>query len=40
MFCSADFEVVIDSEFGLAEAGQAQDKMMQSNFFGKIVLKP
>ncbi len=40
MFCSADFEVVIDSEFGLADAGQAQDKMMQSNFFGKIVLKP
>ena len=40
MFCSANFEVVIDSEFELAEAGQAQDKMMQSDFFGKIVLKP
>jgi NADPH:quinone reductase-like Zn-dependent oxidoreductase len=40
MFCSADFEVVIDSEFGLADAGQAQEKMMQSDFFGKIVLKP
>ncbi|MDA3032810.1 MAG: zinc-binding dehydrogenase [Actinomycetota bacterium] len=39
-FCSSDFEVVIDSEFGLADAGQAQDKMMQSDFFGKIVLKP
>ncbi|MFT4616030.1 MAG: NADPH:quinone reductase-like Zn-dependent oxidoreductase [Ilumatobacter sp.] len=39
-FCSANFEVVIDSEFDLADAGQAQDKMMQSDFFGKIVLKP
>ncbi|WP_395157140.1 zinc-binding dehydrogenase [Ilumatobacter sp.] len=40
MFCGAGFEVVIDSEFGLADAGQAHDKMMQSDFFGKIVLKP
>jgi NADPH:quinone reductase-like Zn-dependent oxidoreductase len=39
-FCNGDFEVPIDSEFALADAGEAQDKMMQSNFFGKIILRP
>jgi NADPH:quinone reductase-like Zn-dependent oxidoreductase len=39
-FCSGDFEVVIDSEFALEDAGEAQNKMLASDFFGKIVLKP
>ncbi len=39
-FCSADFEVVIDSEFALEDAAEAQNKMLSSDFFGKIVLKP
>ena len=39
-FCSGDFEVVIDSEYALADAAQAQDKMLQSDFFGKILLRP
>lgn len=39
-FCASDFEVVIDSEFPLADAAEAQDKMLRSDFFGKILLKP
>lgn len=39
-FCAGDFEVVIDSEFALSEAADAQDKMLTSDFFGKIVLRP
>ncbi|MGZ0230021.1 MAG: zinc-binding dehydrogenase [Acidimicrobiales bacterium] len=39
-FCSGDFEVVIDSVFALEDAGEAQNKMLASDFFGKIVLKP
>jgi NADPH:quinone reductase-like Zn-dependent oxidoreductase len=39
-FCTGDFEVVIDSAFALADAAQAQDKMLVSDFFGKIILKP
>lgn len=39
-FCSEEFEVVIDSEFPLADAGAAQDKMLASDFFGKIILRP
>jgi len=39
-FCSGDFTVVIDSEFPLADAATAQEKMLSSNFFGKIVLRP
>jgi len=39
-FCSGEFEVVIDSEFALEDAGEAQNKMLASDFFGKIVLKP
>lgn len=39
-FCSAGFDVVIDSEFALEDAGEAQNKMLSSDFFGKIVLKP
>ncbi len=39
-FCSGDFEVVIDSEFALADAAEAQGKMLASDFFGKILLRP
>ena len=39
-FCEGDFEVIIDSEFALEDAGEAQAKMLSSDFFGKIVLRP
>lgn len=39
-FCSGRFSVVIDSEYPLAEAGDAQQKLLRSDFFGKILLKP
>jgi len=39
-FCDGNFEVVIDSEFALQDAAEAQDKMLASDFFGKIVLRP
>lgn len=39
-FCTGDFEVIIDSEFALADAAEAQNKMLSSDFFGKIVLRP
>ena len=39
-FCQGDFEVVIDSEFALEDAAEAQDKMLTNDFFGKIVLRP
>ena len=39
-FCGGGFEVVIDSEFALADAAEAQNKMLASDFFGKILLKP
>jgi NADPH:quinone reductase-like Zn-dependent oxidoreductase len=40
LFCNADFDVVIDSEFELADAALAQEKMLSSDFFGKILLRP
>ena len=40
LFCSAGFEVVVDSEFPLSEAAAAQEKMLNSDFFGKILLRP
>ena len=39
-FSEGSFEVPIDSTFDLADAAAAQDKMMQSDFFGKIILRP
>mgnify|MGYP001812215474 CR=1 FL=1 len=39
-FCTGDFEVVIDSEFALRDAAEAQGKMLANDFFGKIVLRP
>lgn len=39
-FCGGGFEVVIDSTFGLEDAAEAQNKMLASDFYGKIVLTP
>ncbi len=39
-FCRGDFEVMIDSEFALEDGAEAQNKMLSSDFFGKILLKP
>lgn len=39
-FCAQRFPVAIDSEFALADAGAAQDKLASNDFFGKIVLRP
>ena len=39
-FCTGGFEVVIDSTFPLADAGAAQEKLLSSDFFGKILLTP
>ena len=37
---SGRFTAVIDSEFPLSELAAAQQKMLESNFFGKILLRP
>jgi NADPH:quinone reductase-like Zn-dependent oxidoreductase len=39
-YCTHDFTAVIDSEFALADAAAAQDKLLRSDFFGKILLRP
>lgn len=39
-YAAGSFEVVIDSEFALQDAAEAQNKMLASDFFGKIILKP
>jgi NADPH:quinone reductase-like Zn-dependent oxidoreductase len=39
-FCQQRFPVAIDSEFALADAGAAQDKLASNDFFGKILLRP
>jgi NADPH:quinone reductase-like Zn-dependent oxidoreductase len=39
-FCAGGFDVVIDSEWPLVEAAAAQQKMLESDFFGKILLRP
>lgn len=40
VYCSGAFSAPVDSVFPLAEAAIAQDKMLRSDFFGKIVLEP
>jgi NADPH:quinone reductase-like Zn-dependent oxidoreductase len=40
MFCDQRFTVVIDSEFPLADAGAAQEKLLANDVFGKILLRP
>ena len=39
-FCSGDYKVEIDSVYPLENAGEAQDKMLSGDFFGKIILNP
>jgi NADPH:quinone reductase-like Zn-dependent oxidoreductase len=39
-FCTSDFHVPIDSEFPLEDAAEAQQKMLEDDFFGKIILTP
>ena len=39
-FCTGGFDVVIDSTFPLTDAAAAQDKLLSSDFFGKILLTP
>ncbi len=39
-FCSGDFPVLVDSEFALADAAVAQDKLADNDVFGKIILRP
>ena len=39
-FCEQRFPAVIDSEFPLADAGLAQEKLLANDAFGKILLRP
>jgi NADPH:quinone reductase-like Zn-dependent oxidoreductase len=39
-FCEQRFPVAIDSEYLLADAGAAQDKLASNDFYGKILLRP
>ena len=39
-FCAGDFPTLVDSEFALADAAAAQDKMESNDVFGKIILRP
>lgn len=38
-FCEQRFAVAIDSQFALADAAAAQEKLASNNFFGKILLR-
>jgi NADPH:quinone reductase-like Zn-dependent oxidoreductase len=40
LFCDGDFPSMIDSEFALADAAAAQDKLASNDVFGKIILRP
>ena len=39
-FCSGNYKVEIDSVYSLEDAGDAQEKMISGDFFGKIILIP
>lgn len=39
-FCEGDFPTLVDSEFALADAVAAQDKLERNDVFGKIILRP
>lgn len=39
-YCDGSFQSPVDSVFPLAEGAAAQEKMLRSDFFGKIVLEP
>jgi len=40
MFCGGGFTAAVDSVFELADTAEAQAKLLASDFFGKILLKP
>ena len=40
VFCDGHFPSLVDSEFALADAAAAQDKLAGNDVFGKIVLRP
>ena len=40
VFCEGNFPTLVDSEFALADAAAAQDKMERNDVFGKIILRP
>jgi NADPH:quinone reductase-like Zn-dependent oxidoreductase len=40
VFCDGDFRSMVDSEFALADAAAAQDKLARNDVFGKIILRP
>jgi NADPH:quinone reductase-like Zn-dependent oxidoreductase len=39
-YCSGDFRSVVDSIFPLSEGAAAQDKLLNADCFGKIILEP
>lgn len=39
-FCDGKFPTLVDSEFPLADAAAAQDKLERNDVFGKIILRP
>ncbi|CAN5620274.1 zinc-binding dehydrogenase [soil metagenome] len=39
-FCQGDFQVAIDREYPLSEAGVAQEQLAGNDVFGKILLRP
>ena len=39
-FCTGGFQSTIDSVFPLTDGAEAQEKMLRSDFFGKILLEP
>ena len=39
-YCAGDFRAVVDSVFPLTKGGDAQEKLLSGEFFGKIVLEP
>jgi NADPH:quinone reductase-like Zn-dependent oxidoreductase len=39
-YCAGDFDAAIDSEYPLAEAGAAQERLQAGECFGKILLRP
>ena len=39
-FCDGEFPTLVDSEFPLADAAAAQDKLERNDVFGKIILRP
>ncbi len=40
VYCSGAFRAPVDSVFALRDGADAQEKMLRSDFFGKIVLEP